>query len=158
MFFYEVAGHIPKLSSFGRGKTIRPKKSLTSFLHAALQLFCANFPFLLLLLTLSFLHQHKRFFDLPMRFEVFTHLEKAFPYDTEISIISNRKFWLNGKCPSNLLCYVLRKDTLPVFSGKIPQSGRQGEGVGRLQEGLNLHPLHTSMDFWITGDKYIMQT
>ena len=28
----------PKLSSFGRGKTIRPKKSLTSLLHAALQL------------------------------------------------------------------------------------------------------------------------
>ena len=38
MFFYEVEGHMPKLSSFGRGKTIRPKKSLTSFLHAALQL------------------------------------------------------------------------------------------------------------------------
>ena len=37
MFFYEVEGHMPKLSSFGRGKTIRPKKSLTSFLHAALQ-------------------------------------------------------------------------------------------------------------------------
>ena len=40
MFFYEVEGHMPKLSSFGRGKKIRPKKSLTSFLHAALQLFC----------------------------------------------------------------------------------------------------------------------
>ena len=39
MFFYEVEGHMPKLSSFGRGKIIRPKKSLTSFLHAALQLF-----------------------------------------------------------------------------------------------------------------------
>ena len=38
MFFYEVEGHMPKLSSFGQGKTIRPKKSLTSFLHAALQL------------------------------------------------------------------------------------------------------------------------
>ena len=37
MFFYEVEGHMLKLSSFGRGKTIRPKKSLTSFLHAALQ-------------------------------------------------------------------------------------------------------------------------
>ena len=38
MFFYKVEGHIPKLSSFGQGKTIRPKKSLTSLLHAALQL------------------------------------------------------------------------------------------------------------------------
>ena len=38
MFFYKVEGHMPKLSSFGRGKTIRPKKSLTSFLHAALQI------------------------------------------------------------------------------------------------------------------------
>ena len=38
MFFYDVEGHMPKLSSVGRGKTIRPKKSLTSFLHAALQL------------------------------------------------------------------------------------------------------------------------
>ena len=38
MFFYKVEGHTPKLSSFGQGKTIRPKKSLTSFLHAALQL------------------------------------------------------------------------------------------------------------------------
>ena len=28
-----------KLSSFGRGKKFRPKKSLTSLLHAALQLF-----------------------------------------------------------------------------------------------------------------------
>ena len=36
MFFYKVEGHMPKLSSFGRGKTIRPKKSLTSLLHAAL--------------------------------------------------------------------------------------------------------------------------
>ena len=40
MFFYEVEGHMPKLSSFGRGKKIWPKKSLRSFLHAALQLFC----------------------------------------------------------------------------------------------------------------------
>ena len=39
MFFYEVEGHMPKLTSFGRGKTIRPKKSLTGFLHATLQLF-----------------------------------------------------------------------------------------------------------------------
>ena len=39
MFFYKVEGHMPKLSSFGRGKTIRPKKSLTSLLHAALHLF-----------------------------------------------------------------------------------------------------------------------
>ena len=38
MFFYKMEGHMPKLSSFGRGKTIRPKKSLTSLLHAALQL------------------------------------------------------------------------------------------------------------------------
>ena len=37
MFFFKVEGHMPKLSSFGRGKTIRPKKSLTSLLHAALQ-------------------------------------------------------------------------------------------------------------------------
>ena len=37
MFFYKVEGHMPKLSSFGQGKTIRPKKSLTSLLHAALQ-------------------------------------------------------------------------------------------------------------------------
>ena len=43
MFFYEVEGHMPKLSSFGRGKTIGPKKSLTSFLHAALQLSDENF-------------------------------------------------------------------------------------------------------------------
>ena len=28
---------MPKLSSFGRGKTIRPKKSPTSLLHAVLQ-------------------------------------------------------------------------------------------------------------------------
>ena len=28
-----------KLSSFGRGKKFRPKKSLTSLLHAALQLY-----------------------------------------------------------------------------------------------------------------------
>ena len=37
-FIYKVEGHMPKLSSVGRGKTIRPKKSLTSFLHSALQL------------------------------------------------------------------------------------------------------------------------
>ena len=37
MFVYEVEGHMPKLSSFGRGQTIRPKKSLTRFLHTALQ-------------------------------------------------------------------------------------------------------------------------
>ena len=35
MFVYEVEGYIPKLSSFGRGKKIRPKKSLT---HEAFQL------------------------------------------------------------------------------------------------------------------------
>ena len=34
MFFYKVEGHMPKLSSFGRGKKFRPKKSLTSLLHA----------------------------------------------------------------------------------------------------------------------------
>ena len=39
MFFYKVEGHMPKLSSFGRGKKFRPKKSLTSLLHAALQLY-----------------------------------------------------------------------------------------------------------------------
>ena len=38
MFFYKLEGHMPKLSSFGRGKKFRPKKSLTSLLHAALQL------------------------------------------------------------------------------------------------------------------------
>ena len=38
MFFYKVEGHMPKLSSFGREKKFRPKKSLTSLLHAALQL------------------------------------------------------------------------------------------------------------------------
>ena len=38
MFFYEVEGHRQKLSSFGRGKKIRPKKSLTRLLHEALQL------------------------------------------------------------------------------------------------------------------------
>ena len=38
MFFCDVEGHMPKLSSFGQGKTIQPNKSLTSFLHAALQL------------------------------------------------------------------------------------------------------------------------
>ena len=32
-----------KLSSFGQGKTIRPKKSLTRLLHEALQLFLARF-------------------------------------------------------------------------------------------------------------------
>ena len=37
MFFYKVEGHMPKLSSFGRGKKFRPKKPLTSLLHAALQ-------------------------------------------------------------------------------------------------------------------------
>ena len=42
MFFYKVEGHMPKLSSFGRGKTIRPKKSLTSLLHAALQLLLSS--------------------------------------------------------------------------------------------------------------------
>ena len=42
MFFYKVEGHMPKLSSFGRGKKFRPKKSLTSLLHAALQLFYGN--------------------------------------------------------------------------------------------------------------------
>ena len=41
MFFYKVEGHMPKLSSFGRGKKFRPKKSLTSLLHAALQLLTA---------------------------------------------------------------------------------------------------------------------
>ena len=39
MFFFKVEGHMPKLSSFGRGKKFRPKKSLTSLLHAALHLF-----------------------------------------------------------------------------------------------------------------------
>ena len=39
IFFYEVEGHMQKLSSFGRGKKIRPKKSLTRLLHEALQLF-----------------------------------------------------------------------------------------------------------------------
>ena len=43
MFFYEVEGHMLKLSSFGQGKTIRHKKSLTSFLHAALHLELAFF-------------------------------------------------------------------------------------------------------------------
>ena len=38
MFFYEVEGHMQKLSSFGQGKNIQPKKSLTWLLHAALQL------------------------------------------------------------------------------------------------------------------------
>ena len=37
MFFYEVEGHTQKLSSFGGGKKIRPKKSLTWLLQAALQ-------------------------------------------------------------------------------------------------------------------------
>ena len=36
MFFYEVEGHMQKLSSFGRGKKIRPKESLTWLLHEAL--------------------------------------------------------------------------------------------------------------------------
>ena len=39
MFFYKVEGHMPKLSSFGRGKKFRPKKSLTSLLHAALHVY-----------------------------------------------------------------------------------------------------------------------
>ena len=38
MFFYEVEGHMQNLSSFGRGKKIWPKKSLTRLLHKALQL------------------------------------------------------------------------------------------------------------------------
>ena len=40
MFYYEVEGHMQNLSSFGQGKKIRPKKSLsyTWFLQAALQL------------------------------------------------------------------------------------------------------------------------
>ena len=38
MFFYKVEGHMPKLSSFGQGKKFRPKKSLTTLLHAALHL------------------------------------------------------------------------------------------------------------------------
>ena len=38
MFFFEVEGHMQKLSSFGRGKKIQLKKSLTWFLQAALQL------------------------------------------------------------------------------------------------------------------------
>ena len=42
MFFYKVEGHMPKLNSFGRGKQFRPKKSLTSLLHAALQIFRRN--------------------------------------------------------------------------------------------------------------------
>ena len=42
MFFYKVEGHMPKLSSFGRGKKFRPKKSLTSLLHAALQFISAT--------------------------------------------------------------------------------------------------------------------
>ena len=45
MFFYKVEGHMPKLSSFGRGKKFRPKKSLTSLLHAALQLIILIFLF-----------------------------------------------------------------------------------------------------------------
>ena len=43
MFFYKVEGHMPKLSSLGRGKKFRPKKSLTSLLHAALQLFVSRY-------------------------------------------------------------------------------------------------------------------
>ena len=38
MFFYEVEGHMQKLSSFRQGKKIRPEKSLTWLLQAALQL------------------------------------------------------------------------------------------------------------------------
>ena len=38
MFFSEVEGHMQNFSLSGRGKTIRPKKSLTWFLQAALQL------------------------------------------------------------------------------------------------------------------------
>ena len=38
MFFYKVEGHMQKLSSFGRGKTIRPKKSLTWLLQMPLQM------------------------------------------------------------------------------------------------------------------------
>ena len=38
MFFYEVEGHMQKVSSFGRGKKIWPKKSLTLFLQVPLQL------------------------------------------------------------------------------------------------------------------------
>ena len=35
MFFYEVEGHMQKLSSFGRGNKIRPKQSLTLFYAGA---------------------------------------------------------------------------------------------------------------------------
>ena len=56
MFFYEVEGHMPKLSSFGRGKKIWPKKSLTRLLHEALQLF--------LFLHVSFVSQFFFFFFL----------------------------------------------------------------------------------------------
>ena len=38
MFFYEVEGHMQKLSSFRRGKKIWPKKSLTWFLQVPLRL------------------------------------------------------------------------------------------------------------------------
>ena len=41
-FFYKVEGHMPKLSSLGRGKKFRPKKSLTSLLHTALQFTLCN--------------------------------------------------------------------------------------------------------------------
>ena len=42
MFLSEVEGYIQKLISFGRGKKIRPKKSLTWLLHKALQLKCGH--------------------------------------------------------------------------------------------------------------------
>ena len=38
MFFYEIKGHTQKLSSFGRVKKIRPKKSLRLDMSAPLQL------------------------------------------------------------------------------------------------------------------------
>ena len=38
IFFYEVEGHLEKLSSFGRAKKKRPKMSLTLFMQARLQM------------------------------------------------------------------------------------------------------------------------
>ena len=39
MLFFEVEGHMQTLSSFGQGKKIRPKKSLTCLLQEALHVY-----------------------------------------------------------------------------------------------------------------------
>ena len=53
-----------KLSSFGRGKKFRPKKSLTSLLHAALQLDNVSLRFLSHALSSAITQQKSRVHNL----------------------------------------------------------------------------------------------